>query len=91
MDLRTIKSGRRISRNGAANSRPQLWTFLSYVGFVLSVLCAELTPTEIADPDRKISTLYDMLDEQDATNRDAKGLPFTVCIHTAVFVIHAYP
>ena len=21
----------------------------------------------------------DMLDEQDATNRDAKGLPFTVC------------
>ena len=22
--------------------------------------------------------LYDMLDEQDVTNRDAKGLPFTV-------------
>lgn len=38
----------------------------------------------IADPDRKISTLYDMLDEQDATNRDAKGLPFTV---RTVFVI----
>ena len=33
---------------------------------------------QIADADRKISTLYDMLDEQDATNRDAKGLPFTV-------------
>ena len=33
---------------------------------------------KIADEDRKISTLYDMLDEQDATNRDAKGLPFTV-------------
>jgi hypothetical protein len=33
---------------------------------------------QIADEDRKISTLYDMLDEQDATNRDAKGLPFTV-------------
>ncbi len=33
---------------------------------------------QIADEDRKISTLYDMLDEQDPTNRDAKGLPFTV-------------
>ncbi|EGN94581.1 hypothetical protein SERLA73DRAFT_144413 [Serpula lacrymans var. lacrymans S7.3] len=38
----------------------------------------------IADEDRKISTLYDMLDEQDATNRDAKGLPFTI---RTVFVI----
>ena len=33
---------------------------------------------QIADEDRRISTLYDMLDAQDATNRDAKGLPFTV-------------
>ena len=33
---------------------------------------------QIADEDRKISTLYDMLDYQDATNRDNKGLPFTV-------------
>jgi alkyl hydroperoxide reductase subunit AhpC len=32
----------------------------------------------IADPDRKISYIYDMLDYQDATNRDLKGLPFTV-------------
>ncbi|KAF8530427.1 cysteine peroxiredoxin [Hysterangium stoloniferum] len=38
----------------------------------------------IADPDRKISALYDMLDYQDATNRDNKGLPFTV---RTVFVI----
>ncbi|KAI6119429.1 thioredoxin-like protein [Pisolithus croceorrhizus] len=38
----------------------------------------------IADEDRRISTLYDMLDEQDATNRDAKGLPFTI---RTVFVI----
>ncbi|EKM80368.1 hypothetical protein AGABI1DRAFT_73502 [Agaricus bisporus var. burnettii JB137-S8] len=38
----------------------------------------------IADGDRKISTLYDMLDYQDATNRDAKGLPFTI---RTVFVI----
>jgi len=50
---------------------------------------AKVGPTDvqfpiIADEDRKISTLYDMLDEQDATNRDAKGLPFTV---RTVFVI----
>ncbi|EIW82393.1 1-Cys peroxiredoxin [Coniophora puteana RWD-64-598 SS2] len=38
----------------------------------------------IADEDRKISVLYDMLDEQDATNRDGKGLPFTI---RTVFVI----
>ncbi|KAH9950068.1 cysteine peroxiredoxin [Amylocystis lapponica] len=38
----------------------------------------------IADPARQVSTLYDMLDEQDATNRDAKGLPFTI---RTVFVI----
>ncbi|KAG6872756.1 hypothetical protein C0995_006958 [Termitomyces sp. Mi166 len=42
------------------------------------------TPIAIADPDRKISTLYDMLDAQDATNRDAKGLPFTI---RTVFII----
>ncbi|KAL7282067.1 hypothetical protein ACG7TL_003536 [Trametes sanguinea] len=39
---------------------------------------------QIADADRKISTLYDMLDEQDPTNRDAKGLPFTI---RTVFII----
>ena len=33
---------------------------------------------QIADEERKISALYDMLDQQDVTNRDAKGLPFTV-------------
>ncbi|KAL1946630.1 hypothetical protein VTO73DRAFT_14734 [Trametes versicolor] len=38
----------------------------------------------IADADRKISTVYDMLDAQDATNRDAKGLPFTI---RTVFII----
>jgi hypothetical protein len=35
---------------------------------------------QIADPERQISALYDMLDYQDATNRDGKGLPFTVSI-----------
>jgi len=38
----------------------------------------------IADEDRKIATLYDMLDEQDATNKDDKGIPFTV---RSVFII----
>ena len=32
----------------------------------------------IADTDRKVATLFDMLDEQDLTNVDAKGLPLTV-------------
>lgn len=43
------------------------------------IILLSLLLSQIADGDRKISTLYDMLDEQDATNRDAKGLPFTVC------------
>ncbi|KAK1220798.1 peroxiredoxin 1, partial [Marasmius sp. AFHP31] len=38
----------------------------------------------IADPDRKISYRWDMLDYQDATNRDAKGLPFTI---RTVFIV----
>ncbi|TFY83818.1 hypothetical protein EWM64_g186 [Hericium alpestre] len=38
----------------------------------------------IADPDRKVATLYDMLDYQDATNVDKKGLPLTV---RTVFII----
>lgn len=38
----------------------------------------------VADADRKVSVLYDMLDQQDATNIDAKGIPFTV---RSVFVI----
>lgn len=38
----------------------------------------------IADSDRKIATLYDMLDEQDVTNKDQRGIPFTV---RSVFVI----
>ncbi|KAI5481857.1 mitochondrial peroxiredoxin 6, 1-Cys peroxiredoxin [Pseudohyphozyma bogoriensis] len=38
----------------------------------------------IADPTREIAKLYDMLDEQDLTNLDEKGIPFTV---RSVFVI----
>lgn len=36
------------------------------------------TPLKIADADRRVSYIYDMLDYQDATNKDLKGLPFTV-------------
>ena len=32
----------------------------------------------IADFDRKVATKFDMLDQQDATNVDAKGMPLTV-------------
>ena len=38
----------------------------------------------IADADRKVSALYDMLDYQDITNVDTKGIPFTV---RSVFVV----
>ncbi|KAI9512709.1 1-Cys peroxiredoxin [Russula earlei] len=38
----------------------------------------------IADPDRDVATLYDMLDYQDPSNRDKKGLPLTV---RTVFII----
>ncbi|RIB12357.1 thioredoxin-like protein [Gigaspora rosea] len=38
----------------------------------------------IADADRTVSTKYDMLDYQDATNVDTKGIPFTV---RSVFII----
>jgi len=50
---------------------------------------AEIGPTDvqfpiIADADRKVATIYDMLDAVDPTNVDSKGIPFTV---RTVFVI----
>ncbi|KAF8221724.1 cysteine peroxiredoxin [Tricholoma matsutake] len=50
---------------------------------------AKVAPTDvqfpiIADEDRRISTLYDMLDSQDDTNVDARGQPYTI---RTVFVI----
>lgn len=44
----------------------------------------ELNFPIIADADRKVATLYDMLDHQDASNVDNKGIPFTV---RSVFII----
>ncbi|TPX39430.1 peroxiredoxin [Synchytrium endobioticum] len=38
----------------------------------------------IADKDRNVAVLYDMLDHQDATNVDSKGVPFTV---RSVFIV----
>ncbi|POV97728.1 hypothetical protein PSTT_14874 [Puccinia striiformis] len=48
------------------------------------VSSVELSFPIIADSSRKIATLYDMLDEQDETNKDRKGIPFTV---RSVFII----
>ena len=38
----------------------------------------------IADPERKVAWLYDMLDTQDTTNIDQKGIAFTI---RSVFII----
>ncbi|KAJ5550850.1 Peroxiredoxin-6 [Penicillium sp. DV-2018c] len=38
----------------------------------------------IADADRKVAYLFDMIDQQDLTNIDAKGLPLTI---RSVFII----
>lgn len=45
---------------------------------------SHLTFPIIADPERKIALLYDMLDYQDATNLDDKGLQLTI---RSVFII----
>lgn len=45
---------------------------------------SKLTFPIIADPERKIANLYDMIDYQDATNVDDKGVQFTI---RSVFII----
>lgn len=45
---------------------------------------SKLTFPIIADQTRQISLLYDMIDHQDATNVDAKGIAFTI---RSVFII----
>ncbi|KAI8070510.1 thioredoxin-like protein [Gongronella butleri] len=55
-----------------------------WIDDINEVNSVELDFPIIADADRKVSTLYDMLDHQDATNVDAKGIPFTV---RSVFII----
>ena len=54
---------------------------------ILSLTLVSFTETiiaQIADKERKISYLYDMLDYQDTTNVDQKGLPLTI---RTVFII----
>jgi len=41
---------------------------------------------QIADRDRQIATLYDMLDYQDATNVDNRGLPLTVNFYHHIYI-----
>ncbi|KKF94602.1 Mitochondrial peroxiredoxin PRX1 [Ceratocystis fimbriata CBS 114723] len=45
---------------------------------------ANLTFPIIADKERKVALLYDMIDQQDATNVDEKGVAFTI---RSVFII----
>lgn len=45
---------------------------------------SKLTFPIVADPERKIALAYDMIDHQDATNVDAKGLALTI---RSVFII----
>ncbi|KAH8826657.1 thioredoxin-like protein [Flagelloscypha sp. PMI_526] len=70
-----------ISANGLEDHHKWVKDIESYGG--------KVAPTNvafpiIADGERKVSLLYDMLDYQDATNRDGKGLPFTI---RTVFII----
>ena len=53
------------------------YPIVCFLGYTLLVDLPSHTP-QIADSDRKIATLYDMLDYQDASNVDKKGLPLTV-------------
>lgn len=43
----------------------------------------------IADAKREIAQLYGMLDKQDLTNIDQKGLPMTVCVTVDDLIFHA--
>ena len=54
------------------------YAFLTLKQDINEISGGELKFPIIGDKDRSISTTYDMLDYQDATNVDAKGMPFTV-------------
>ncbi|KAJ1535714.1 hypothetical protein HK405_015543 [Cladochytrium tenue] len=62
-------------------------TVESHLGWISDINETQNTDVQfpiVADHDRKIATLYDMLDHQDATNVDKKGLPLTV---RSVFIV----
>ena len=55
------------------------YPIVCFLGYILLIDLPSHSPlAQIADSDRKIATLYDMLDYQDASNVDKKGLPLTV-------------
>lgn len=66
-----------ISANGA-NSH------LRWIDDINDISKTNLQFPIIADPERKVSYLYDMLDAQDLTNIDQKGIAFTI---RSVFII----
>ncbi|KIY67035.1 thioredoxin-like protein [Cylindrobasidium torrendii FP15055 ss-10] len=71
-----------LSANGLAEHEKWIKDIEEFGGKTVGP--TEVTYPIIADEDRKISYLYDMLDYQDVTNRDGKGLPFTI---RTVFII----
>lgn len=66
-----------LSANGTESHR-------AWIKDINEVNDANLTFPIIADPLRKVSLLYDMIDHQDASNVDDKGVQFTI---RSVFVI----
>lgn len=56
----------------------------AWIKDINEVANTNLTFPIVADPKREISTVYDMIDYQDATNVDDKGLQLTI---RAVFII----
>lgn len=66
-----------LSANGTESHK-------AWIKDIDEVTGSKLTFPIIADPERKVAHLYDMIDYQDATNVDDKGLQFTI---RSVFVI----
>ena len=67
-----------LSANGTESHK-------AWIKDIDEVTGSKLTFPIIADPERKVAHLYDMIDYQDATNVDDKGLQFTI---RSVFVIN---
>ncbi|KAL6715139.1 hypothetical protein ACLMJK_007402 [Lecanora helva] len=55
-----------------------------WIGDINEISDTKLTFPIIADPNREVAFQYDMVDEQDVTNKDDKGIAFTI---RSVFVI----
>lgn len=66
-----------LSANGTESHK-------AWIKDIDEVTGSKLTFPIIADPERKVANLYDMIDYQDATNVDDKGLQLTI---RSVFII----